>query len=202
MGGPQVADKRCDNGHFIDESWDLCPYCSAEGQQKSAEEPVARPRPAPPSDPDNPRYREDEYARPRSGVREPASRTSLGRSEADEGARRFVVGWMIGLNGSIRGESFAVRTGRNVLGRSRSSDVCIQDEQASAHHADLVYRPEEKRYILMDHNSTNGTYVNGVEIEPRRDLLSRDIVTIGSHRMLFLALSDFDLSWDENGELR
>ena len=22
-----MADKRCDNGHFIDESWDLCPYC-------------------------------------------------------------------------------------------------------------------------------------------------------------------------------
>ena len=22
-----MADKRCKNGHFIDESWDICPYC-------------------------------------------------------------------------------------------------------------------------------------------------------------------------------
>jgi len=128
-------------------------------------------------------------------------RTSMSRPD-DNGARRFVVGWMIGLNGTIRGESFQIRMGRNILGRSRSSDVTIQDEQASAHHADLVYRPEEKRYILMDHNSTNGTYVNGVEIEPRRDLVSRDIVTIGSHRLLFLCLADFGLGWDDNGELR
>ena len=106
------------------------------------------------------------------------------------------------MNGSTRGESFPVRTGRNVLGRSRSSDIWVHDEQASAHHADLVYRPEEKRYILMDHNSTNGTYVNGVEIEPRRDLVSRDIVTIGSHKLLFVALSDFGLDWDDHGDLR
>ena len=26
-----MADKRCENGHFIDESWDLCPYCPVEG---------------------------------------------------------------------------------------------------------------------------------------------------------------------------
>ena len=28
-----MADKRCENGHFIDESWDLCPYCPAEGAE-------------------------------------------------------------------------------------------------------------------------------------------------------------------------
>jgi hypothetical protein len=28
-----VADKRCENGHFIDESWDLCPYCPAENAE-------------------------------------------------------------------------------------------------------------------------------------------------------------------------
>jgi pSer/pThr/pTyr-binding forkhead associated (FHA) protein len=128
---------------------------------------------------------------------------AVARLEPDsEAGRRFVVGWLIGMNGSTRGESFPVRTGRNVLGRSRSSDIWVHDEQASAHHADLVYRPEEKRYILMDHNSTNGTYVNGVEIEPRRDLVSRDIVTIGSHKLLFVALSDFGLDWDDHGDLR
>ena len=36
-----MADKRCDNGHFIDESWDICPYCPA--QNGSAEIPVVRP---------------------------------------------------------------------------------------------------------------------------------------------------------------
>jgi len=36
-----VADKRCENGHFIDESWDLCPYCPAENAESDI--PVVRP---------------------------------------------------------------------------------------------------------------------------------------------------------------
>ena len=36
-----MADKRCENGHFIDESWDLCPYCPAENAESDV--PVVRP---------------------------------------------------------------------------------------------------------------------------------------------------------------
>jgi pSer/pThr/pTyr-binding forkhead associated (FHA) protein len=117
-------------------------------------------------------------------------------------ARRYVVGWLIGLNGPIRGESFPVRMGRNVLGRDRQSDIVINDDQASSHHADLVFRPEERRFILMDHNSTNGTYVNETEIEPRRDLSGKDIVRIGSHRFVFMPLCHDGFFWDDEGLLR
>ena len=42
----KVPDKRCDNGHFIDESWDLCPYCPADRKESI---PVVRPRNPSPS---------------------------------------------------------------------------------------------------------------------------------------------------------
>ena len=117
-------------------------------------------------------------------------------------AKRFVVGWLVGLSGPSRGESFPVRIGRNVLGRDKRSDIMVNDDQASSHHADLVFRPEERRFILMDHNSTNGTYVNEVEIEPRRDLVTKDIVRIGSHRFLFMPLCDESFYWDDEGALK
>jgi len=116
--------------------------------------------------------------------------------------KRYVVGWLVGLSGASRGQSYEVRVGRNVLGRDRRSDIVVSDDQASAHHADLVFRPEEKRFILMDHNSTNGTYVNEVEIEPRRDLVSKDIVRIGSQRYLFMPLCDENFYWDGEGALK
>ena len=116
--------------------------------------------------------------------------------------KRYVVGWLVGLNGTTRGESSAVRMGRNVLGRDRRSDVVVNDDQASSHHADLVFRPEEKRFILMDHNSTNGTYVNDVEIEPRTDLAGKDVIRIGSHRFLFLPLCQDGFYWDDDGALK
>jgi hypothetical protein len=113
---------------------------------------------------------------------------------------RYVVGWLIGINGSARGEAFSVRTGRNIIGRAPKSDIVVGDEQASSHHADLVYRPDERRYILMDHNSTNGTYVNEAEITPRRDLSSRDIVRIGKQKFLFLPLCDDTFNWDDQDQ--
>lgn len=110
---------------------------------------------------------------------------------------RLVVGWLVGISGSTRGESYVVRMGRNTIGRAPKSDVIVTDDQASGHHADLVYRPEEKRFILMDHNSTNGTFVNEEEISPRRDLQSRDVIRIGRQRFMFVPLCGESFSWDE-----
>jgi len=198
-----MADKRCDNGHFIDESWDICPYCPA--QNGSAEIPVVRP-----SRFDAPRASDHQQQAPerRAGVAEvpapiPIDRTvTVNKVDSQGQARRYVVGWLVGLNGSARGESFPVRMGRNVLGRDHRSDVSINDDQASSHHADLVFRPDERRFILMDHNSTNGTYVNDAEIEPRRDLQRDDVIRIGSHRFLFTPLCQNGLYWDDEGVLK
>jgi FHA domain-containing protein len=205
-----VADKRCENGHYIDESWDLCPYCPSAPESEipvvrparartegPAPRPAPSPRPAPRSIP--------EPAPIRESFDPPADRTVVVRGpegESQAQSHRYVVGWLVGLSGSVRGESFPVRMGRNVMGRDRRADITINDDQASTHHADLVFRPEEGRFILMDHNSTNGTYVNEAEIEPRRDLMMRDIVRIGAHRFLFIPLCSEGHLWDSEGELR
>ena len=216
-----MADKRCDNGHFIDESWDLCPYCPAEASES---EPPARPtrvtsaessRPSPQARPSTlPQTRPMPVVtttpvprREAAAVAPPMERTvavqKIGAATTSAGeAKRYVVGWLIGLTGPARGESFAVRIGRNILGRDRRSDIVINDDQASSHHADLVFRPEERRFILMDHNSTNGTYVNEAEIEPRRDLATNDVVRIGSQKFLFVPLCHEGFYWDAEGALQ
>ena len=211
-----MADKRCENGHFIDESWDLCPYCPAENAE-SDNIPVVRPtrfgaadgpRPAPAAP--EPIRRPTAVPPPTMNRQaavaveaEPVERTvAVQKLDPLAQPKRYVVGWLIGLNGAARGESFPVRIGRNVLGRDRRSDIVIGDDQASSHHADLVFRPEERRFILMDHNSTNGTYVNDLEIEPRRDLADRDVVRIGSHKFLFMPLCNEGFYWDEEGALK
>ena len=218
-----MADKRCENGHFIDESWDLCPYCPADeaddkipivrpsrfGAQESragAPSPVvppsppAVPRPAPVAPP--PATIRRETTTPVQAP--PMERTvAAAKITAETPAnKRYVVGWLIGLTGSSRGQSFEVRVGRNVLGRDGRSDIVVHDDQASSHHADLVFRPEEKRFILMDHNSTNGTYVNEIEIEPRRDLVTKDVIRIGSQRFLFMPLCNEGFYWDDEGALK
>jgi len=237
-----VADKRCENGHFIDESWDICPYCPQDNSEpeipivrptRAGASPEAAPSPAAiPPPPPRPALVKQAPPTPvmappvaavassgggaAAAVAAPRRDTSGGFAAAqpmertvaasglklDTQAKRYVVGWLVGLNGPTRGESFPVRMGRNVIGRDRRSDIVITDDQASSHHADLVFRPEEKRFILMDHNSTNGTYVNETEIEPRRDLADKDIIRIGSHRFLFSPLCHDGFHWDDEGLLR
>lgn len=204
-----MADKRCENGHFIDESWDICPYCPQEVNEPEIA--VVRPTRVPESAAAVP-VPVPIRAATRGGAAPalvppppplppPEERTVAARFEQGT-QKRYVVGWLIGLNGTTRGESFPVRMGRNVIGRDRRSDVVIPDDQASSHHADLVFRPEERRFILMDHNSTNGTYVNESEIEPRRDLLGKDVIRIGSHRFLFMPLCHDGFFWDDEGLLK
>ena len=217
-----VADKRCENGHFIDESWDLCPYCPAESSEQ--EIPVIRPAravapvdaPLPPrsSITATPVIPRRDAATP-SPAPPPAPAVAPAIPEAPQRTvtvaklsdgigvpKRYVVGWLVGLSGSGRGESFPVRMGRNVLGRDKRSDIIITDDQASSHHADLVFRPEERRFILMDHNSTNGTYVNEAEIEPRKDLAEKDVIRIGSQKFLFIPLIQDGFYWDDEGALK
>ena len=213
-----MADKRCENGHFIDESWDLCPYCPAD-ESAEPEIPVVRPsrftssqnepRPATQAGVRPATQGEPRRPVPVPPLREPAAQSppmertvAVPKGSMAVDGKRYVVGWLVGLNGSSRGESYPVRIGRNVLGRDRRSDIVVNDDQASSHHADLVFRPEERRFILMDHNSTNGTYVNEAEIEPRRDLAEKDIVRIGSLQFLFMPLCHEGFYWDDEGALK
>lgn len=209
-----MADKRCDNGHFIDEAWDICPYCPAEAA--AAEMPIIRPTRAVPAaiereprtatavPPAAPAPAPAVVRREAPAVQPPPMERTVAAQKIDVAApaKRYVVGWLVGLNGPTRGESFPIRMGRNVLGRDRRSDVIVNDDQASSHHADLVFRPDERRFILMDHNSTNGTYVNEAEIEPRRDLSGNDVIRIGSHKFLFMPLCHDGFYWDDEGALR
>ena len=214
-----MADKRCENGHFIDESWDICPYCPQD--MSEPEIPVVRPRavemaPPPPTAPAPARSAAAQANDSGIGVRRSTTpsaiaipplpsqpeRTIAASHLAGLAQKRYVVAWLVGLSGSARGESFPVRMGRNVIGRDKRSDVVVSDDQASSHHADLVFRPEERRFILMDHNSTNGTYVNETEIEPRRDLAAKDVIRIGSHRFLFMPLCHDGFYWDDEGLLK
>ena len=207
-----MADKRCENGHFIDESWDLCPYCPAESPQTDipivrpsrvvSPQPEARSVAAPPPTTAVPRRENPPVQAPPMERTVAVPRIDITGGMPAAQTKRYVVGWLVGLSGAARGESYPIRMGRNVLGRDRRSDIVVNDDQASAHHADLVFRPEERRFILMDHNSTNGTYVNEAEIEPRRDLSGRDIIRIGSHKFLFMPLCQDGFYWDDEGALK
>lgn len=73
-----------------------------------------------------------------------------------------------------------------LLGRERTCDLVIDDEQASRQHARLM-RASGTGIVLADLASTNGTRLNGRKISGEMTVRLGDEIRIGSHRIRVLA---------------
>ena len=73
---------------------------------------------------------------------------------------------------------------RLMIGRAQDNDLCIRGEKVSRHHAILVRLGAAA--VVMDLNSTNGTYVNSRRIKDQV-VVHHDIIAIGNHYIRFIA---------------
>jgi hypothetical protein len=102
-----------------------------------------------------------------------------------EGARGADA-WLVaeqggGLNG---GERFDLIGGLSI-GRSKDSDVQIEDRYASGIHARVFSR--EGHYMIEDMGSTNGTLLNDATLKGEAELIDGDVVRIGDTEFRFEA---------------
>lgn len=69
------------------------------------------------------------------------------------------------IKGKYSGGEFSIRDGQKLsIGRDISSDVAIVDSKVSRNHASITAR--DGKLFIEDHNSTNGTYLNGEKLSP------------------------------------
>lgn len=79
--------------------------------------------------------------------------------------------------------SFPLR-GEVKLGRDKTNGVVTADQKVSRHHA--TFSPiDDNIFILSDHGSANGTYVNGVLISQPTRLKNNDKIRFGDTTFLF-----------------
>lgn len=69
------------------------------------------------------------------------------------------------------------------LGRHLSNDIVFHEEFLSRYHAEIVN--EGGKYILVDKNSTGGTFVNGKRIE-QCVLNSGDLISFANINIMFV----------------
>ena len=69
----------------------------------------------------------------------------------------------------LRGTTFDLDREVMSIGRRDGMDICIKDSSMSGHHADIiaVERNGKKTFVLRDNDSTNGTKINGVQVQDR-----------------------------------
>jgi pSer/pThr/pTyr-binding forkhead associated (FHA) protein len=69
------------------------------------------------------------------------------------------------------------------LGRQIGNDIVFQEEFLSRFHAEIIH--ENGKYILVDKDSTSGTYVNGRKID-RCVLNSGDLIALANIFIMFV----------------
>ena len=82
------------------------------------------------------------------------------------------------------GTTFELDASALTIGRGGQNDVPIEeDEFASARHA--RFEPRRDGVWVQDRGSTNGTYVNGAQLDRPRRLTEGDVVRVGETDLRF-----------------
>jgi Protein of unknown function (DUF3662)/FHA domain len=83
---------------------------------------------------------------------------------------------------TMNGRTHALEGSRVVLGRSKDSDIRVEDANVSRRHAEL--RREGADWWLVDLDSTNGTELNGRRVSRSR-LSDGDTIKLGATELTF-----------------
>lgn len=83
------------------------------------------------------------------------------------------------------------KEGKVTVGRKDDNDIKLDDLAVSGHHARLIIRQHQNRYlnalqevVIEDLDSTNGTYINGKRVKAQ-SLEHDDIIKFGDHTFRF-----------------
>lgn len=83
---------------------------------------------------------------------------------------------LIVMEGPLKGEKKALKSGLTRIGRRETNDWVLQDESVSGTHGEI--EKDDSGFVLRDLGSTNGTKVNSENIKERR-VFRNDIVMFG-----------------------
>lgn len=97
---------------------------------------------------------------------------------------------LVTLSNTATGEKIPVVFWENSIGRSRGSDIVLDDPTVSRTHCVLLRRKEG--WFVTDTDSKSGTFVNGEEIECRTKVLIDDTIQIGKTSFVLERGEEFD----------
>jgi diguanylate cyclase (GGDEF)-like protein len=102
---------------------------------------------------------------------------------------------LVAYAGAALGRVFPLQAGLVLVGRAPDAGVALLDGEVSRHHARL--QVEERRLLVEDLQSTNGTRVNGELIQGLVELHAGDRLAIGGHVLKLVFLDPLERAFHE-----
>ena len=203
-----MAIQRCENGHAYDSTKHTsCPYCGIDGFD---------PGPTRAKKPDsNPTRQLDKERGTEPGSEGHTVPRDGGSSEGSEdqnrsgGERRTVglmfkkkgidpvVGWLVCTAGTDSGRDYRIRSGRNVIGRSRHMDICVSgdDSISRENHGAVAYDQKHNNFTLIPGDGRELIYLNGEAVYQPATLERHDKIEMGKTTFHFIPFCSDEFTW-------
>ena len=100
-----------------------------------------------------------------------------------------VVGWVVCVKGAYYGQSFALHSGKNKIGRSQEFDVRLLNDDSVSRScvASIVFDTKAASFSILPGESDSLCYVNGEALYDRRTLTGYEQIELGdSERNMFV----------------
>jgi hypothetical protein len=160
--------KFCANGHQMEDSWEMCPYCQRTGFAGTSA---------------NPAKTRVETSIPQAAQVQTSRKTVV----VSDLHKAPLVGWVVLMDGNDKGKDFRVRDGQNMMGSDPTCDIVISHPTISGRHASL--RAKEGKFFLTDLDSTNGTYLDKDDKSISREEITDNVqIRLGEVTLKFKCL--------------
>ncbi|MGN1123277.1 MAG: FHA domain-containing protein [Eubacterium sp.] len=190
---------KCENGHFYDDSkYSYCPICDEISSPKNSrkkslfEKTVSKIKKA---GSDNVTVAFSDFDKEES--------SSLDRSEEQVTVAKYLVdnkcapvsGWLVCIEGDLRGKSFEIRQGKNFVGRSVEMDIALINNQSVTRdkHCSIVFEPIKAQTFITNENGA--VYLNGEYVSQPTELKENDEITVGDLKFLFVPYCNEVRKW-------
>ena len=109
-----------------------------------------------------------------------------------------VTGWLVCIEGTVRGKSYEIHMNRNFIGRDKLMDVAIPDDLLISrnNHLSLTYDQKSNRFFIK--NESGSVTVNGNLIEKATEIFENDEIAFGESKYIFVPYCNNTRSWNDD----
>ena len=108
-----------------------------------------------------------------------------------------VVGWLVCTDGPNRGRDYRLHSGINSIGRLKSNDVCIENDNTISKVKDAMvsYDAKSMSFYVAKGEGRNLVYKNGKPVLSADYLAAYDTLIVGETTLVFIPLCSENFNW-------
>ncbi len=113
--------------------------------------------------------------------------------------RQPIAGWLVCIDGEMRGKDYRFGIENNFIGRDRGMDICLmQDNNISREiHGTVSYDCRTGKYYYTPGKNRNIDYINDVAVFTTTELKAGDILSLGSSKFVLVTLCGEHFKWED-----